>query len=984
MTDFGIAELRTSVLEAWRGSPTRFREDANAEEDLRLGGYRDRLLVELAQNAADAAGTGGTLRLSVVDGELRAANTGAPLTAEGVAALASLRASAKRGARTVGQFGVGFAAVLAVTEAPRVVSTSGGVAFSAERTRQAAADLPGVAERGGAVPVLRLAWDLPEDEPAPPQGFDTEVRLPLRAEVSVEDLLAGFAVEAPDLLLALPGLSRIEVGEQAWWREDGADGVVLVHGPTGQARWLLCRASGELDADAVEGLGIEARERPEWTICWAVPVDEHGVPQPLGEDVLHAPTPTDERLSLPARLLGSVPVESSRRRLLPGPATDAVLANAARTFVQLVLALAPEHRIALVPVPDFPKSEVDGTLRALVTAELRAASWLPAQEDGVLLVPARARVLDVLAPELAELLAEVVDGLAAAELSNQTCARQLAALEVPRIRLAEVVALVSGQDREPAWWAGFYAALAPVAEQDATAREELGGLPVPLVDGRTVTGPRDVLLPDFDQETIGALSTMDVMGLRVAHPEAVHPLLARLGARDAGPADLLDAMRTAVERSMEDAESGFDTTALVDTVLWLTESTGSRRGERPWLASLALPDTEGEFRHADELILPASPLREVFDAEVIGKDAPVGVLAEELAGRWPAEVLAAVGVIDSFVVVYEESPGGPDHELADEELWWQAVDGDLNPPAELLGVRDLDLVDDQRWPQALRLLAEQPETWQAVTRAGGYTGWWLARNARLAGAAPREWRLPAAEALTGLYDPIPDVGVRADLLAAIGVRAELTATGPADTADVLRRLADPDRAVPPGVAMRAHHVIAEAVRGGLVEPSEVDLPEEVRVLTGRVVSGEGAVVLDSPWLLAAFAPEQVVAADPDDAEALAELLDLPLAADEVDADALIGNGLPVAWADLGAVVAASELLDRPVPEGLVVVHDELSVRRGGAEHRVTWWVTEDGVVHAEDSPAGLSRALAWAVDRWGDRHLLAALLDDPTAATYLA
>ena len=36
------------------------------------------------------------------------------------------------------------------------------------------------------------------------------------------------------------------------------------------------------------------------------------------------------------------------------------------------------------------------------------------------------------------------------------------------------------------------AALAPIVEVDATAREELGGLPVPLVDGRTVTGPRDV------------------------------------------------------------------------------------------------------------------------------------------------------------------------------------------------------------------------------------------------------------------------------------------------------------------------------------------------------------------------------------------------------------------------------------------------------------------------------------------------------------
>ena len=63
---FGTAGLRRWVLTAWADSPARFREDANAEEDLVRGGYRDRLLVELAQNAADAAaraGVPGRLRL---------------------------------------------------------------------------------------------------------------------------------------------------------------------------------------------------------------------------------------------------------------------------------------------------------------------------------------------------------------------------------------------------------------------------------------------------------------------------------------------------------------------------------------------------------------------------------------------------------------------------------------------------------------------------------------------------------------------------------------------------------------------------------------------------------------------------------------------------------------------------------------------------------------------------------------------------------
>jgi hypothetical protein len=56
---FGTAGLRERVLAAWTASPARFREDANAEEDLALGGYRDRLVVELAQNAADAAARAG-------------------------------------------------------------------------------------------------------------------------------------------------------------------------------------------------------------------------------------------------------------------------------------------------------------------------------------------------------------------------------------------------------------------------------------------------------------------------------------------------------------------------------------------------------------------------------------------------------------------------------------------------------------------------------------------------------------------------------------------------------------------------------------------------------------------------------------------------------------------------------------------------------------------------------------------------------------
>src|SRR6266567_1495004 len=251
---FDTATLRDSVLTAWRGSPTRFREDANAEDDLRVGGYRDRLLVELAQNAGDAAGeadVSGVLWLRVVDTpagpELRAANTGAPLDTAGVAALASLRASAKRAGHQVGRFGVGFAAVLAVTEAPRVVSASGGVAFDAAQTRAEVAGHDRLADvlasRSAEVPVLRLPWPVEPDEDPVPDGFRTDVRLPLRPGIDPAELLARAAEDAPDLLLALPSLHTVRVDERRWARTDDPDGVLRVTGPTGTATWLTHRAA---------------------------------------------------------------------------------------------------------------------------------------------------------------------------------------------------------------------------------------------------------------------------------------------------------------------------------------------------------------------------------------------------------------------------------------------------------------------------------------------------------------------------------------------------------------------------------------------------------------------------------------------------------------------------------------------------------------------------------------------------------------------
>src|SRR4051812_335109 len=766
---FGTARLRDSTLRAWQDSPTRFLEDTNVEQDLRVGAYRDRLFVELAQNAADAAmaaGQPGRIRVSLVDRELRFANTGAPLDARGVASLASLRASGKTG-DTVGRFGVGFAAVRTVSDAPSVVSTSGGVGFSAEKTR-AAANIE------GDVPVLRLPWPVPADVPP---GFDTEVRLPLRDGVDGQVLLEELAHDVADLLLALPWLGEVDVDGRVWTRKADGD-VVEIRGPRTETRWLTHRGD----------------------VVWAVPVGADGTPVPLEEDVLHAPTPTDDGLSLPARLLASVPVEPSRRRALPGPELTKALENAAAEYVRLVRLLPPEQRFALVPVPGFPKSTVDAKLRDGVLANLSSEPWLSTQ-DGDEVAGRQAKVLDVDVPGLPELIADVVPGL----LKGSAPASVLKAVAVQVISVEEVLETLTGVARDPSWWHDVYAALAKAVESHALASERLDGLPVPLSDGRTLPGARGSLLVEGSAELLELLSDVDIPGLRLVHPAASHPLLERLGAKHADARELLNAdqLRDAVERSVEDVRSGLDGTTLAGAVLRLIADCGD---DAPgWVGALALPGT-GTWRRADELVLPTSPLLDIFDEEVFEEDGAMDVLDEDFAGDWPQSTLEAAGVLDSFALVVDDEPHEPDHDLPDEEAWWDSLP---EPPSTLVAIRDLDLVADDAWPAALRLLAARPETLRALRVPRGHAAWWIAQYAVLGGLAPSEWRLPGAD-LAGLYDEVPELGLSEELLRAAGVRTDLTLSTVDEAEDVLKRLADPERTISSGLITRAHDAVVDS------------------------------------------------------------------------------------------------------------------------------------------------------------------------------
>ncbi|HEX6920848.1 MAG TPA: molecular chaperone Hsp90, partial [Actinomycetes bacterium] len=845
------------MLAAWAASPARFREDANAEEDLALGGYRDRVVVELAQNAADAAareGVPGRLLLRLADGVLTASNTGAPLDAAGVESLSTLRASAKRDdgtPGTVGRFGVGFAAVLAVTDEPCVLSATGAVRWSLAEARATVAGVPALqgelGRRSGQVPALRLPWPAAGQ---PEAGYDTTVVLPLRDDAA-RDLVRALLAEVDDaLLLALPALAEVAV-EVDGRRRSLAD----------RSAWRVVRRSGRLDPALLAGRPTEERDRPQWQVTWAVPTGGQAVPA-----TLHAPTPTDEPVDLPALLIASFPLDPTRRHVAPGPLADFLVRTAAEAYAEL--AAEADDPLVLVPGP-VAAGALDAALRTAVVAALAETPLLVA-EDGSRLRPRDAVSVVGADQALLHVLAEVLPGLVADH-------RALDRLGVRRLPLADVVDQLADLRRDPSWWRGLYAVL-PTGPD---SRDALGALPVPLADGRLVRGPRGLLLPG------GAMPAgLEVLGVRVVHPDAAHPALLRLGAVEATAATLL--ADPAVRAAVHAAEDAGDAPAVADAVLALVAAAGPDSvAGADWLGDLLLPDDEGELAPARDLALPGSLIAEVAEQGVLGTPSP------DLLLRWDAAVLAAVGVLARPVLVRDADvvlDDGCDHRLADEDLWVRALAARAGsepsgvPPVlpELVAVRDLDVVRDDEWPRVLAALAGDPDLRAAVVGparmvlgdgrsldAPSYTAWWLARHARLDGRPPTACAAASATELAGLYD-VTEAGLDPAFLAAIGVRTSLTAllADPGGPDELLDRLADQTRPVTDAQLRRLYRVLAS------LDPRAVSPPERVRVRPDRVVAAADAVVLDAPHHLQLTWPTPPLLAPLSSAAALAEVLDL--------------------------------------------------------------------------------------------------------------
>ncbi|GAB2587620.1 hypothetical protein GCM10027034_20030 [Ramlibacter solisilvae] len=390
-----LEQLVQNRLRSYAAEPGLLREHYGIEQSVLAGGYGYRQVLELVQNGADAIleayengsplSEGNRVRVLLRNQTLYVANTGAPLSHDGLDALLRSHSSPKRGIQ-IGRFGLGFKSLLRLEGQIDIFMRSGdAIRFDPARCRSELIQRFGVEEAPG----LRLAWALPSQAKAEDEVVSSEldwaetiIRAPVKDPLIVQHLrkeIAEFPAEfllffpvATDLELDIDGAIRVlrvskDGPEQVLW--DGAEAT----------RWRVLRDEVHITDPAarMDATHIHMRERVP--VAWAVPVSVRR--EESGRFWAFFPTRTPTYL--PGILNAPWKLNSDRNAIIGGEWNSALMREAAT----LVAAVLPSFRSSEDPAQHldaFPRQleRRDEDAAPLVEAVWRAISQAPIIPDG--------------------------------------------------------------------------------------------------------------------------------------------------------------------------------------------------------------------------------------------------------------------------------------------------------------------------------------------------------------------------------------------------------------------------------------------------------------------------------------------------------------------------------------------------------------------------------------------------------------------------
>jgi hypothetical protein len=387
-----LEQLNNATLGAYQNRRRLIAEHHGIEETVLAGGYGYRQILELVQNGADAIleahehGNHSTneSRIDVVlrDSSLYVANTGAPLTQDGLDALLSSHTSPKRG-NEIGRFGLGFKSLLRLGGKIDVFTrTSGAIRFDPEACRRQIREQFQVQDAPG----LRLAWPLEENEATNDPilaSFDwaeTIVRVAITAKDFEENLRKEIQQFPKEFLLFLanPVSLRLDDGIESPCNlrvESKGDERLLWTGDE-STRWRVVSREVVISDERARADATHIHARQSVPIAWALPLE--GKREEAGRFWAFFPTHTPTYL--PGILNAPWKLNSDRNAIVGGEWNTALMQEAAKLVVEAL----PQLNSA-----DDPARALDAFPRQMERADEDAAPlinriWSALEETAVI------------------------------------------------------------------------------------------------------------------------------------------------------------------------------------------------------------------------------------------------------------------------------------------------------------------------------------------------------------------------------------------------------------------------------------------------------------------------------------------------------------------------------------------------------------------------------------------------------------------------
>lgn len=337
-----IEQLRATRLEGYKVEPDRINEDHGIEETVQAGGYGYRQVLELVQNGADAIleahedglslEHGSRIHVILRDSKLYVANTGAPLSADGVRALLRSHSSPKRG-NQIGRFGLGFKSLLRLGGKIDVFTKAGAaIRFDPERCRRELMETFNVT----VAPGLRLAWPLEKGERDRDPHLrefswaESIVRAEIRAPGLLEHLRQEIRAFPSEFVLFQPVPvvlqldDGLEPGRELRVEEDGDERLLVAGGE--RSRWRVEKRDVRIIDPRAVGDATHIHARDSVPLAWAIPME--GKREESGRFWFAFPTHTPTYL--PGILNAPWKLNSDRNAIIGGEWNAELMRAAAR------------------------------------------------------------------------------------------------------------------------------------------------------------------------------------------------------------------------------------------------------------------------------------------------------------------------------------------------------------------------------------------------------------------------------------------------------------------------------------------------------------------------------------------------------------------------------------------------------------------------------------------------------------------------------